>query len=52
MLALAERIRQTGIRKIYTGHCTGDHALELLKQELGDVVEGIYSGFTISDIAE
>lgn len=52
VLALAERIRQTGIRKIYTGHCTGDHALELLKQELGDVVEGIYSGFTISDIAE
>ena len=52
VLALAKRIRQTGIRKIYTGHCTGDHALELLKQELGDVVEGICSGFEISDIVE
>ena len=52
VLALAKRIHKTGIRKIYTGHCTGDHALELLKEELGDVVEGICSGFEISDIVE
>lgn len=50
--ALAERVRQTGIRKIYTGHCTGDRALEILKEELGDTVEAIYSGFTVDDIAE
>ena len=49
---LAERIRSLGKIGIYTGHCTGDHALELLKQELGDVVEGICSGFEISDIVE
>ena len=48
--ALAERVRRTGIRKIYTGHCTGDHALEVLKEELGDTVEAIYSGFTIDDM--
>ncbi len=48
--ALAERVRRTGIRKIYTGHCTGDRALEILKEELGDTVEAIYSGFTVDDM--
>lgn len=50
--ALTERIRQTGIQKIYTGHCTGDTAMKILKKELGDVVESIYSGFEIKDIEE
>lgn len=50
--ALAKRVRHTQIQKIYTGHCTGDHAMELLKDELGDVVEEIYSGFEIRDIEE
>ena len=34
--ALAGRIRETGIRKIYTGHCTGQPAFEILKEELGE----------------
>ncbi|MBQ8504422.1 MAG: MBL fold metallo-hydrolase [Clostridia bacterium] len=31
---LAERIKKTGIEKIYTGHCTGEKAFRLLAQEL------------------
>ncbi len=42
--ALAERVRATGIQKIYTGHCTGKHAFQVLKDELGDVVEQLYTG--------
>ncbi len=45
--ALAERIRRTGIERIYTGHCTGDRAMEILKEELGDKAEQIYTGLEI-----
>ena len=34
VLALAEKIRATGIEKVYTGHCTGERAVELLIREL------------------
>ena len=34
--AFAGRVRETGIKTIYTGHCTGDRALAILKEELGD----------------
>lgn len=34
--ALAKRIKDTGIEKIYTGHCTGDKAFRILKKELGE----------------
>lgn len=44
VLALAEKIRETGIEKVYTGHCTGERAMELLIQRLGDTVEQIYTG--------
>ena len=42
--ALAERIKKTGIQKIYTGHCTGERAFDILKEELGDCAEQIYTG--------
>lgn len=45
--ALAERIKETGIRKIITGHCTGDEAFEILKRELGDIIEQMYTGMEI-----
>ncbi len=45
--ALAERIRKTGIQKIYTGHCTGERAFSLLKEELGSCAEQIYTGMEI-----
>lgn len=34
--SLAARIRETGIEFICTGHCTGDKAYDILKEELGD----------------
>lgn len=45
--ALAERIRKTGIQKIYTGHCTGAKAFDILKEELGDCAEQLYTGMEI-----
>lgn len=45
--ALAKRMREIGIRKIITGHCTGDAALAILREELGDTVETLCCGKTI-----
>lgn len=45
--SVAERVKKLGIEKIYTGHCTGGHQMEILKAELGDVVEQIYTGMEI-----
>ena len=43
----ARRVRETGIKKIYTGHCTGERAMEILKEELGNVIEELYTGLEI-----
>ena len=45
IISLADGIRKTGIERVITGHCTGDKAFEILKKELGDSVEQIYSGY-------
>lgn len=45
--ALAARIRSTGIERIYTGHCTGQPAFEILKEELGDQVCQLCTGMEI-----
>lgn len=45
--ALAGRIRETGIRQIYTGHCTGKRAAAILREELGDMVTQIHTGLEI-----
>lgn len=45
--AFANRVKETGIRCIYTGHCTGDRAMEILKEELGDVIQELYTGLEI-----
>lgn len=45
--ALAERIRSTGIDKIFTGHCTGQPAFEILKEELGEQVCQLCTGMEI-----
>lgn len=47
VLALARRIRETGIQRVYTGHCTGARAMDLLRQELEDRVEQLYTGMEI-----
>lgn len=45
--ALADRIRKTGIEKIYTGHCTGKKAFDILKSELGDKAQQLHVGLVI-----
>lgn len=45
--ALAERIRETGIQKVYTGHCTGKAGYTVLKEELGDMVQQLETGLVI-----
>ena len=37
--AFAERLRELDVQKIYTGHCTGNRAFEILHEVLGDRAE-------------
>ena len=46
--AFAGRVRDTGIERICTGHCTGERAMEILKEELGERAEQLYTGFEIT----
>lgn len=43
---VAEAIRAAGIEQLYTGHCTGDHAVYLLKYELPGCVTTLQPGMT------
>ncbi|MGN0486617.1 MAG: MBL fold metallo-hydrolase [Acutalibacteraceae bacterium] len=47
ILALADKLRQSDVEKIYTGHCTGKRAFRLLQSELGDRVEQLHVGMVI-----
>ena len=42
--ALAGRIREMQVGEIITGHCTGQRAFEVLREELGDQVRQIHTG--------
>ncbi len=44
VLSMAERLAASGVRRIITGHCTGDRGYELLQTVLGDRLEQMYSG--------
>lgn len=46
--ALAKRVRETEIGSIYTGHCTGERAMAILQEELGDRVQSLYTGMEIT----
>lgn len=45
--AFADRLRRTGVKKVLTGHCTGDRAFDVLKEKLGETVEQLYTGMEI-----
>ena len=45
--AFSQRVKETGIKKIITGHCTGDEAFLILKEELGEIVAQMYTGMEI-----
>ena len=47
MRAFAERLRELDVQKIYTGHCTGDRAFEILHEVLGDRAEQMFTGMTV-----
>ena len=43
----AESIRHANVQRLITGHCTGERAYEILKDELGDCVERMHVGMEI-----
>lgn len=45
--AFARRVAETGIEHVITGHCTGQHAYEILHEELGYKVQQMYSGMEL-----
>ena len=45
--AFAMRLRDLDVQKIYTGHCTGNRAFEILKEVLGERAEQMVTGMTI-----
>ena len=45
--AFAERLRDLNVQKIYTGHCTGQRAYEILHEVLSDKVEQMHTGMEI-----
>ncbi len=45
---LAEKIKDTGVRALYTGHCTGEKAPRLLKETLGEKLHLFHTGETIT----
>ena len=45
--AFAERLRELDVQKIYTGHCTGNRAYEILREVLGDRAEQMRCGMII-----
>ena len=47
IMEFANTLKEVDCQRIITGHCTGEHAFEILKQELGDKVEQMHSGMVI-----
>ena len=44
---LASEFKQVGIEYLYTGHCTGKPAMELLKKYMGEQVRELYTGLCV-----
>lgn len=42
--SLAQKIKETGIKYVYTGHCTGKKSYLILKEELGEIVQQLKVG--------
>ena len=43
---VADALKELGVEEVYTGHCTGLPALELLKQRFGEGCHGLTTGQT------
>lgn len=44
---MTDCIKQAGIKKVYTGHCTGEAAMEIISEFLKDTVCRMYTGMVI-----
>lgn len=44
---LASGILESGVKKIYTGHCTGEKAYDILKAELGERLNRLQTGLVM-----
>lgn len=47
VVALSKRLKQTGVKEIYTGHCTGQKSFEVMQGELGSMVRQLKAGLVI-----
>ena len=45
LYALRRQMKEMSVGRIFTGHCTGDRAFEVLKEELGDGICQFRAGF-------
>jgi 7,8-dihydropterin-6-yl-methyl-4-(beta-D-ribofuranosyl)aminobenzene 5'-phosphate synthase len=45
--AFAERLRELDVQQIYTGHCTGNRAFEILHDVLGKRAHQMFTGMTM-----
>lgn len=45
--AFARRLGETGVTQVVTGHCTGQAAYEILKEELGSRVQQLSTGLVL-----
>lgn len=41
---ISARIRETGVQEVFTGHCTGEEAFYVMKEELGDKAHQLRAG--------
>ena len=41
---ITEYLKAEGLKKLYTGHCTGEPAIELLQKYMGDMVDRLATG--------
>jgi 7,8-dihydropterin-6-yl-methyl-4-(beta-D-ribofuranosyl)aminobenzene 5'-phosphate synthase len=42
----ARRVLETGVEAVYTSHCTGERAMQILSGELGDGMHAFCTGTT------
>lgn len=45
--AFARRLLDTGVQSVWTGHCTGERAMEILKREMGGRLHRLCAGAVI-----
>ena len=48
LFALCDEIESSSVERMFTGHCTGEHAFGILKQRLGKRADRFCAGFSYS----